>query len=290
VWAVDIFPFLRHIPAWFPGASFKRLAAEWKVAIERAANVPYERCLEGIRQGKGVASAISIALEDDLNPSPEEDFDLRWSMNSLYIGSIDSSIAGLENFILAMIKHPEVLRKAQEEIDSVVGHSRLPVFSDRPSLPYVEAVLTEALRWGCPVPLNFPHLSVEDVYQGYRIPKGSYVLGNLWVMSRNEQLYPDPEVFRPERFLRHQDTEDKAFNPWNYIFGTGKRKCPGVHLVQSSLWLVIARVVATLDIKVGVVDGVPVEVNVKDKNAFFRIYDGLECEITPRAHVNFDQL
>jgi len=101
------------------------------------------------------------------------------------------SIAGLENFILAMIKHPEVLRKAQEEIDSVVGNSRLPTFSDRPSLPYVEAMLTETLRWGCPVPLStfsptlrsislthhadFPHKSTEDVYQGYRIPKGSYV-------------------------------------------------------------------------------------------------------------------
>ena len=107
-------------------------------------------------------------------------------------------------------------------------------------------------------------------------------------MSRDERLYPDPEVFRPERFLGDPHTEDKAFNPWNYIFGTGKRyrstlphnvswgvftgprKCPGVYLIQSSLWLVIARVVAALDIMERVVNGVPVEVNVKEKNAFFR--------------------
>jgi len=107
-------------------------------------------------------------------------------------------------------------------------------------------------------------------------------------MSRDEQLYPEPEVFRPERFLGNQDTKVRAFNPWNYIFGTGRRyqsvlprgvafgvltpfrKCPGVHLIQSSLWLVIARVVATLDIKANVVNGVPVEVNPKEKNPFFR--------------------
>ena len=103
-----------------------------------------------------------------------------------------------------MIKHPEVLRKAQEEIDSVTGHARLPTFSDRPSLPYIEAMLTETLRWGCPVPLStllsvfrwipptpyadFPHLSTEeDVYKGYRIPKGSYV-GNYFT-DRNACLY-----------------------------------------------------------------------------------------------------
>ena len=107
-------------------------------------------------------------------------------------------------------------------------------------------------------------------------------------MSRDERLYPDPEVFRPERFLGRPHTEDKAFNPWNYVFGTGKRyqlilpfgvicstlikpkKCLGVYLIQSSLWLVIARVVATFDIAEEVVDGVPVKVNVKEKNAFFR--------------------
>lgn len=105
-----------------------------------------------------------------------------------------------------MIKHPEVLRKAQEEIDSVVGHSRLPTFDDRPSLPYIEAMLTETMRWSCPIPLStilptlqwasliphadFPHLSEEDVYKGYRIPKGSYVR----ISTKDRNVFDFPSI------------------------------------------------------------------------------------------------
>lgn len=62
-------------------------------------------------------------------------------------------------FLLAMVLNPRVFKKAQQEIDSVVGNQRLPSFSDRPSLPYVEAVMSETFRWGCPVPLSRFNLS-----------------------------------------------------------------------------------------------------------------------------------
>lgn len=60
----------------------------------------------------------------------------------------------IDHFILAMLLRPEVLAKAQKEIDSVVGPGRLPTFGDRPSLPYIECVMSECLRWGVPVPLG----------------------------------------------------------------------------------------------------------------------------------------
>ena len=53
-----------------------------------------------------------------------------------------------------MMEHPEVVAKAQEEIDLVVGNDRLPTFEDRPSLPYLECILTESLRWAAPIPLS----------------------------------------------------------------------------------------------------------------------------------------
>ena len=64
------------------------------------------------------------------------------------------TITALSNFVIALMHYPDVQRKAQDEIDAVVGTDRLPTFSDRPSLPYIEAVYLEVLRWSVPVPLG----------------------------------------------------------------------------------------------------------------------------------------
>ncbi|KNZ71327.1 O-methylsterigmatocystin oxidoreductase, partial [Termitomyces sp. J132] len=78
-------------------------------------------------------------------------------------------------FIYAMLVNPEAQRKAQGEIDSVVGRNRLPDFSDRPNLPYVEAVYREVMRWHPVTPLGLAHsTSADDVYNGYFIPKGNF--------------------------------------------------------------------------------------------------------------------
>jgi cytochrome P450 len=84
-------------------------------------------------------------------------------------------------FFLAMIVFPDVQRKAQEEIDRVVGPDRLPSFDDRDNLPYINAIVKEILRWHPVAPMGVPHVSTEDdLYDGYLIPKGALVLPNIW--------------------------------------------------------------------------------------------------------------
>ncbi len=84
-------------------------------------------------------------------------------------------------FFLAMLSYPEVQKRAQEELDAVVGPDRLPTLNDRPSLPYIEAMLCECFRWRPVLPLALPRTSAaDDEYQGYFIPKGSIVLANSW--------------------------------------------------------------------------------------------------------------
>ena len=83
-----------------------------------------------------------------------------------------------------MANYPEAQRRAQTELDTVVGPDRLPTLDDEKHLPYVCALIRECLRWKSVTPTGVAHLSIEeDEYRGYRIPKGSLVVSNIWCVS-----------------------------------------------------------------------------------------------------------
>ena len=83
-----------------------------------------------------------------------------------------------------MAMHPEIQQRAQKELDSVVGDRRLPMHNDQSSLPYIEAIMKEALRWQPVFPLGIPHRSiVDDEYRGYLIPKGTVIIPNQWCVA-----------------------------------------------------------------------------------------------------------
>ena len=105
------------------------------------------------------------------------------TFSPLYVSWLNrgQTISALSSFLLALLLYPDVQRRAQVEIDHVIGRSRLPEFSDRPKLPYVDAVCKELLRWRLVLPLGVAHATTEDsVYKGYFIPKGTTVLSNTW--------------------------------------------------------------------------------------------------------------
>lgn len=84
-------------------------------------------------------------------------------------------------FVQAMLVWPEVQRKAQEELDRVVGPDRLPEIEDYPNLPYIRCCIKETLRWMPTVSLGVPHCVIkDDTYMGYSIPKGSTIIPNVW--------------------------------------------------------------------------------------------------------------
>ncbi|KAM0424378.1 hypothetical protein ACHAPT_010526 [Fusarium lateritium] len=142
----------------------------------------------------------------------------------------------------------DVQRKAQEEIDRVIGNERLPTLADRPSLPYIEAIVKEVLRWHPVAPMGLPHTSTaDDVYEGYFIPKGSMLFANVWHFTHDPEIYDEPMSFKPERFLGLQGNK-AAPDPHTFVFGFGRRICPGRILADNALYLNIAQSLAVFTI------------------------------------------
>ncbi|KAK2464322.1 hypothetical protein APHAL10511_003779 [Amanita phalloides] len=243
---VEYIPVLKYIPSWFPGAAFKRHAKEWAKHAIRLRENPFESVKNAMHSGKARPSMVSKSFEKAHDVASEEI--LKNCAGLAYAAGSDTTVSFLESWLLAMAMFPDAQKRACDELDSVVGGNRLPDFPDREFMPYLGAILMETLRWNPTAPLGVPHATTEeDIYEGYYIPKGARVLGNYWAISRDEELYPDPEMFRPERFLheRGQRELDPAITG---AFGFGRRICPGRHLAVHSVWLAMAYTLALFEI------------------------------------------
>ncbi|KAJ1302234.1 hypothetical protein OPQ81_001055 [Rhizoctonia solani] len=220
---VNSLPFLRHYPTWAPGGEFQKVAREGLRRRLEFANIPFDTVMNGIRKNEIVKPSFTSRLLEQkggVNAS-EEDVDLiKWSAAALFGGGTATTVSILATLIFCLVLHPEITKKAQEEIDRVIGRDRLPTVQDRGSLPYVEAVLQEAMRYYPVVPLCIPHSTERDLeFRGYRIPKGSSIEPNIWAILHDPDTYPNPHIFQPERYLQDQPAPD----PRKYIFGFGRR-------------------------------------------------------------------
>ncbi|RDA89341.1 hypothetical protein CP532_6183 [Ophiocordyceps camponoti-leonardi (nom. inval.)] len=256
MWLIDAIPAFKHLPRGFPGAGFKDVARGWSEINQMSTEVPYEFVRRRVASGSYRPSFVSriinqlpVGKDDDADAAKrrsQDVNDVQWSAAMLYNGGLDTSVAILSGFVLAMATFPHVQIKAQEEIERVVGTDRLPGFADRANLPYIDAIVQEACRWNPTAPLGFPHMvSEETSYNGYRIPKGAVIFASIWWICHDPDTYPDPDVFEPARFL---DPRNEP-NPTGHIFGYGRRVCPGQHLVDCSIFLTIAQVLAAFNIR-----------------------------------------
>ncbi|KAG5720474.1 Steroid 17-alpha-hydroxylase/17,20 lyase, partial [Termitomyces sp. T112] len=175
------------------------------------------------------------------------DLDLAYTVSSPFGAGIETTAGTLTIFILAMLHFPSVMKKAQAELDHVVGLNRMPEFADKDNLPYVKAVINETLRWR-PIAIlgGTPHAVVtDDIYNGMFIPKGSTIFANFSGIMFDPVMFPSPDSFRPERFLETSNPRLKSFE---LPFGFGRRICPGMHLAMNSLLINVSRILWAFDI------------------------------------------
>ncbi|THH14869.1 hypothetical protein EW146_g5523 [Bondarzewia mesenterica] len=197
-WLVDIIPAMKYVPAWIPGVVFQRLAKRWKKDLTEMATRPYEYMKQQLANNSASPSFTS-ALQSKVT-TPEDENVIMWAAVGLYAGGAGTMVSTMHTFFLVMTLFPEVQKQAQLEIDATVGRDRLPTLDDR--LPYVEALVSEVLRWGPVAPLGIVHrLTKDDIQDGYFIPGGSIIIPNIWNMLRDPRTYKNPELFDPQRFL-----------------------------------------------------------------------------------------
>ncbi|KAJ8482604.1 hypothetical protein ONZ51_g5256 [Trametes cubensis] len=204
---------------------------------------------------------------------------------AVFAAGADTTIATMTAFFCAIILYPDVQTRAQEELDAVVGPDRLPQITDLPSLPYVKAVVKELLRWHSAAPLSLPHgVTKEDEYRGWRIPCRATVIMNIWGILHDPELWPDPDAFLPDRFMKDGSFNDEVFDPANIAFSAGRRTCPGKHYAEASLFINIASVLHTFNIMPAVDErGLPVPVEHKVTTGIVSTVEPFEYSIRPRS-------
>jgi len=247
---VAALPILKYLPAWFPGAGFQRNALISRRIASGWVEAPFEYVKKSMAEGTAGPSMVSDALLSIRDKACTED-EAVWlekavkeACASVYAAASETTYSTLMVFFLAMVLYPDVQAQAQAEIDSVIGNGlpRLPHWDDRSLLPFVEAVVKETLRWHPVVPLGLPHATVDDdIYEGYYIPKGSTVIANAWAMSQDPVTFPEPEKFKPERFLGEKG---RSVDELSFAFGFGRRVCVGRYLADASLWISIVSMLA----------------------------------------------
>ncbi|KAH9853240.1 cytochrome P450 [Lenzites betulinus] len=289
---VETFPSLRFLPSWLPGARFKREGKAWKPIVERLRNTPWDATVAAMKDGVAPQSIVTTMLERtsghklDGESLAEEVQMAKDTAAATYAGGADTLFSAMMAFFLAMAKYPDVQRRAQAELDAVVGPERLPGFDDKPSLPYIAAIIKECIRWRITLPLGIAHHSMEDdEYRGYYIPKGTVVIPNVWAYSRDTRYYSDPEEFRPERYLKDGKLSPGVLDPGDFVFGYGRRGCPGRDFAEATLFALTSHILHTLKI------GPPKDAHGKPMSLDVGMTDGgvlaltepFECTIVPRS-------
>ncbi|KAL9237896.1 hypothetical protein vseg_012391 [Gypsophila vaccaria] len=168
-----------------------------------------------------------LSLKDQYDFSEDTMIGLLWDM---VIAGMDTVSISVEWALAELIRNPRVQKKAQEELDRVIGSERIMTEEDFTTLPYLQALAKESLRLHPPTPLMLPHKAKAHVkVGGYDIPKGAIVYVNVWALGRDPNVWKDPNEFRPERFF--EENIDMKGQDFRLLpFGAGRRICPGAQL------------------------------------------------------------
>ncbi|ESK85937.1 cytochrome p450 [Moniliophthora roreri MCA 2997] len=283
---VDLLPFLDYIPeSW---AWWKQLASETRQKQRALYFGLLDECEQRMKRGEENGSY----MEKVLMKKEELGFDREMTGylgGILLEGGTETTASFLRCLVMALIVFPDVQRKAQAEIDGVVGRERMPTLSDIKDLPYIQALIKEIHRFHPVLPIA-PHATLADEeYRGFIAPKGTTVLVNTYGIFHNPQHFDNPGTFNPERYLSHEfgikEGVDASFFRDDIVFGYGRRACPGIYIARDSLNLNTMNLIWAFDFapfKDATGNEIPVSFDNHEKKDILPVPLPFKCSICPR--------
>ncbi|XP_015791801.1 cytochrome P450 18a1-like [Tetranychus urticae] len=175
---------------------------------------------------------------------------LQRNASMFYAAGSDTITTTLQWIIMYLVKYPEYQNKIRDEIKQTIGLNRQPENIDRQQMPFTMAFIYEALRHSSIIALNLARRALEDTkVGGYSIPKDSFVIFNFWSVHHDPNLWDNPELFKPERFL--DEDKSKAIKPpYLVAFSGGKRVCPGESFAYLQIFLYLVSILQQFEISV----------------------------------------
>nr|XP_043607215.1 cytochrome P450 93A2-like [Erigeron canadensis] len=233
------------------GKIAKKLRARLDVMIERIIK-EHEEARE---HGGEIKDLLHILLDIEQDESMEIKLSreyIKAFIMDILLAATDTSAATMEWGLSQLINHPNIMKKALEEIHQVVGENRLLQESDIPNLPYLQAIVKETLRLHPPFPM-FVRKSTEDfMVAGYHIPAKTIVFINVWALGRDPNHWESPHEFRPERFQGKENDIDVRGQHFHMLpFGSGRRMCPGISLAHFMVHTTLGTMIQCFDWKAG---------------------------------------
>ncbi|KAM7193238.1 putative cytochrome P450 E-class, group I [Rhypophila sp. PSN 637] len=290
---LETFPILAKFPRfmpWFKGLGVRRQKGGGHFFFQTLAE---EACQQYDAKSPSEQASMPTPYAKILATEAQKynlpDAELSSLTGNLFGAGADTSSSTLVAFVLACVAFPDAMRKAQQELDRVIGPDRSPHWDDAPNLPYINAFVKEVLRWRSVAIIGGqPHSPTQDdYYNGWYIPKGCWIQGNVWAIHHHEREFPDPDRFYPDRYLEGDEYKRPFPGERGYMtFGWGRRVCSGQALAEQGTWVTVARLLWGFEFKKAVDEKTGKEIDVD----IFAFTNGLNmrpvpfrCRILPRS-------
>ncbi|KAG1769881.1 cytochrome P450 [Suillus placidus] len=225
---VDMIPWLKYLP-WYAQELKRGFESNRKLNTDQLNRVKRQ-----IQSNVDVGPSFVKHMLDNVQLHNLTEAEMAFLADSFYAAGFDTTTLAICTVLMAAACFPDEQAKVQAELDAVVGRHRVPTFADEQFLPRLHAFISEALRWRPLVPSGLAHRTTKEV-RNYCIPTGTTVIGHHWSISRDPDIFPEPHAFKPQRWINDQGhlRDDLKF----FIFGFGRRVCPGQHVATRSVFI-----------------------------------------------------